>query len=116
MDNQKLDALYHVLSDATRRAVVERLTRGPASVSELAEPHDIALPTFLKHLKVLEKSGLVRSEKAGRIRTCHIEAAPLRAAEDWLAAQRRLWEGRLDRLQVLAERLEAEAGTEGDQP
>ena len=107
MDNQlDLDHIYHAMSDATRRAVVARLATGPATVSELAAPHDIALPTFLKHLKVLEKSWLVRSEKKGRVRTCHIEAAPLREAEDWLARQRRLWEGRLDRMAALAEAME----------
>jgi DNA-binding transcriptional ArsR family regulator len=106
MDNQQLDSLYHAMSDGTRRAVVERLAQGPATVSQLAAPHDIALPTFLKHLKVLEKSGLVRSEKKGRVRTCHIEAAPLARAERWLAHQRRLWEGRLDRMAALAESIE----------
>lgn len=102
-----LDSIYHAMADSTRRAVVARLTRGPATVSELAEPHDIALPTLLKHLKVLEKSGLVRSVKKGRVRTCHIEAIPLQQAEDWLAEQRRQWEGRIDRLAALAEALEA---------
>lgn len=107
MDNQTdLDSIYHAMADTTRRAVVARLTRGPATVSELAEPHDIALPTFLKHLKVLEKAGLVRSVKRGRVRTCHIEAAPMEQAEDWLAKQRRLWEGRIDRLAALAETIE----------
>lgn len=107
MDNQ-LDTFFGAISDPTRRAVIERLTRGPATVSDLHAPHDIALPTFLKHLKKLEAAGLVRSEKAGRVRTVHIEAAPLKVAEDWLGRQRRLWEGRLDRLGALAERLDRE--------
>lgn len=104
----RLDAVFHAMADPTRRAVVERLMRGPASVSDLAAPHGIALPTFLKHLKVLEASGLVRSEKTGRIRTCHIEAAPIAAAEDWLSRQRRVWDQRLDRLDALVNRLEEE--------
>ena len=105
MANQ-LDQLFAAMSDPTRRAVVERLTRGPAPVSELHNPHDIALPTFLKHLSRLEAAGLVRSEKRGRVRTVHLEALPLRAAEDWLSSQRALWEGRLDRLQAMAEEIE----------
>ena len=96
------------MSDPTRRAVIERLVRGPAAVTELHSPHDMALPTFMKHLKVLEAAGLVRSEKSGRVRTVHIEAAPLKAAETWLQAQRQIWEGRLDRLQFLAEQIDQE--------
>ena len=103
-----LDAFFHAMADPTRRAVVERLTRGPATVSDLAAPHGIALPTFLKHLRVLEDSGLVRSEKKGRVRTCHFEAAPITAAEDWLSRQRRVWDARLDRLDALVRRLEEE--------
>ena len=107
MDNQ-LNDFFGALADPTRRAVIERLTAGPAPVTELAAPHDMALPTFLKHLKKLEAAGLVRSEKAGRVRTVHIEAAPLRAAEDWLSRQRSMWEGRLDRLSGLAEQISQE--------
>ncbi len=100
-----LDSFFAAMADPTRRAVIERLTRGPAAVGELHAPHDIALPTFLRHLKVLEASGLVRSEKRGRVRTVHIEAAPLAAAERWLARQRALWEARLDRLETVLERM-----------
>jgi len=97
------------MADPTRRAVIERLvTGGPAAVSDLHAPHDIALPTFLRHLKVLERSGLVRSEKTGRVRTVHLEAVPLAEAEGWLHQQRRIWDGRLDRLAQLAETLERE--------
>lgn len=103
-----LDNFFAAMSDPTRRAVIERLVTGPAAVSELHAPHDMALPSFLKHLKRLEAAGLVRSEKAGRVRTVHLEAAPLAAAEAWLQRQRRVWEGRLDRLQALAEKLERE--------
>lgn len=108
MANQ-LDSFFGALSDPTRRAVIEQLIDGPASVSDLHAPHDIALPTFLRHLKVLEAAGLVASHKSGRVRTVYIEAAPLAEAESWLARQRRLWQGRLDRLDALAERLERTA-------
>ena len=102
-----LDRFFAAMSDPTRRAVVERLVaRGPQPVSRLHEGHDMALPTFLRHLKVLEASGLVRSEKSGRVRTVHVEAAPLAEAEDWLKRQRRLWEGRLDRLDALVRDME----------
>ena len=101
-----LASFFSALSDPPRRAVIERLTTGPAPGSELHAPHDMALPTFMKHLAKLEAAGLVRSEKKGRVRTVHIEAAPLAQAEDWLSRQRRLWEGRLDRLQAIAERRE----------
>lgn len=101
-----MNDFFAALADPTRRAVIERLAEGPAPVSELHEPHDIALPTFLKHLRKLEEAGLVRSEKKGRVRTVHIEAAPLAEAEDWLRRQRRIWEGRLDRLSALAEEME----------
>lgn len=106
MANQHLDLVFSTLSDATRRAVVERLVSGPASVTELAAPHDMALPTFMRHLKVLESAGLVRSVKKGRVRTCHIEAAPLIEVQGWLAWQRQVWEQRLDRLDALAHSLE----------
>lgn len=101
-----LDIVFSAMADPTRRAVIERLLDGPASVSDLHAPHDMALPSFLKHLAKLESAGLVTSRKTGRTRILHIEAAPLAIAEDWLARQRRSWEGRLDRLQALAETLE----------
>ncbi len=104
-----LDALFSAFSDPTRRAVIERLTAGPAPVSELHAPHDLALPSFLKHLGKLEAAGLVRSEKVGRVRMVHIEALPLAEAEAWLNRQRRLWEGRLDRLAALAEQIEKDS-------
>ena len=94
-----LDRTFHALSDPTRRAMVQRLARGPASVSELARPLTISLPAVLQHLQMLEASGLVRSEKKGRVRTCRIEPGALKSAEGWIAEQRALWEGRLDRLE-----------------
>ena len=93
-----LDRVFQALADETRRSMVERLVRGPASVKELARPLAMSLPAVMQHLQVLEAAGLVRSEKAGRVRTCQIEPAALRTAEDWIARQRSAWERRLDRL------------------
>jgi DNA-binding transcriptional ArsR family regulator len=90
--------VFQALADPTRRAVVERLTRGPASVTDLARPFGMALPSFTQHLGVLERCGLVRSHKQGRIRTYALEPRPLAAAGDWLNRQRSTWEQRLDQL------------------
>ena len=87
-----LDNFYAALSDPTRRAVIEQLAAGPATVSSLAAPHDMTMPSFLRHLQVLEKAGLVRSTKKGRVRTCRLETAPLVEAQGWLAWQRAIWE------------------------
>jgi DNA-binding transcriptional ArsR family regulator len=95
-----LDLVFQALADPTRRAIVDRLSRGPASVSELAKPLTISLSAVVQHLGVLEASGIVRSEKTGRVRTCRIEPAALRTAEDWISARRARWERRLDRLAV----------------
>lgn len=95
---QELDSIFQALADPTRRALLERLTRGPASVSALAEPFPISLPAVLQHLQVLEASGLVRTEKVGRVRTCWIEPQSLRRAEQWISERRTTWERRLDRL------------------
>ncbi len=91
-----IDGIFRALSDPTRRRVVERLNRSPASVSELAQPFDMALPSFIEHLKILEGCGLVRSQKFGRIRTYQLAPEPLKLAENWLTEQRTLWERRLD--------------------
>jgi DNA-binding transcriptional ArsR family regulator len=96
-----LDRVFHALADPTRRLMVERLTRGPASVSELAKPLTLTLPAVVQHLQVLESSGLVTSEKTGRVRTCRLETATLRTAEQWLAARRTTWERKFDRLAAL---------------
>lgn len=93
-----VDGIFRALSDPTRRDVLARLSARAASVSELAAPYKIALPSFLEHLKVLERSGLVRSHKAGRVRTYELAPEQLKVAEDWLGRQRRLWERRLDQL------------------
>ncbi|WP_226780285.1 ArsR/SmtB family transcription factor [Oceaniglobus trochenteri] len=107
MDNN-LNDIFSALADPTRRAVIERLTTGPAPVSELHLGHDMAMPSFLKHLGKLESAGLIHTAKAGRVRTVHLEAAPIARAVDWLTHHRTLWEGRLDRLSALAEHLEKE--------
>lgn len=95
---ESLDLVFRALGDRTRRALVERLVRGPASVSELAEPLTMSLAAVVQHLQVLETAGIVRSEKVGRVRTCRIEPEALRAGEHWLGRQRTTWESRLDRL------------------
>lgn len=97
MPNQtSLDQVFRALADPTRRGVIERLAGGPTPVSELAAPFDMALPSFLQHLGVLESSGLVRSDKEGRVRTVRLEPRALDAAEHWMTSQRRLWKSRLD--------------------
>jgi DNA-binding transcriptional ArsR family regulator len=100
MTNQqsRLNDTFHALADPTRRAVLATLSSGPATVSDLAQPFDMALPTFLQHLKVLEQCGLVRSKKVGRVRTCQIRPKLLTEAEDWIGTQRNLWTRRLDQL------------------
>jgi len=94
----QLDRVFHALADPTRRTVLQRLSAGTAPVSELARPFQMALPSFLQHLKVLEGCGLVRSRKAGRVRTYQITPRPLKAAEGWIAGQRLMWERRLAQL------------------
>lgn len=103
MVNQKpsLDGVFHALSDPTRRALVARLVEGEASVSALAAPLAMSLPAVMQHLQVLEAAGLVTTQKVGRVRTCRMEPAVLRAAEDWLSGHRRFWERRLDLLGAL---------------
>jgi DNA-binding transcriptional ArsR family regulator len=91
------DDVFHALSNSTRRKVLERLSVGPATVSELAAPFDMKLPSFVQHLSVLEQSRLVKSKKRGRVRTYEIAPERLKVAEDWLVEQRRLWEARFDR-------------------
>jgi DNA-binding transcriptional ArsR family regulator len=100
MPNQQvqLDRVFRALGDPTRRAVLSRLSAGPAPVTELARPFAMALPSFTQHLTVLEQCGLVRSRKVGRVRTYRLVPQPLKAAERWMAQQRTLWQGRLDQL------------------
>jgi DNA-binding transcriptional ArsR family regulator len=93
-----VDRVFHALGDPTRRAIIEKLSEGPVSVSRLAKPLDITLAAVVQHLQVLEKSGLVRTEKVGRVRTCRVEPKGLTVAERWIADRRSLWEARFDRL------------------
>lgn len=108
-----LDLMFQALADPGRRSMLERLTRGPASVTELAKPLAMSLPAVVQHLQVLVASGLVRTEKVGRVRTCQLEPVALRSAEQWIADRRVVWERRLDRL---GDYLAATAGedAEGD--
>lgn len=102
--NNYLNNLFGALSDPTRRAVVERLCKGPATVSTLFENHEMAMPTFMKHLSKLETAGLVKSQKKGRVRTLHIEAMPLIKIQNWISEHQAIWDARLDALTQLTER------------
>ncbi|HYL61134.1 MAG TPA: metalloregulator ArsR/SmtB family transcription factor [Candidatus Methylomirabilis sp.] len=98
MQSAAVDRVFHALGDPTRRAIVERLSQGPASVSRLAQPLDITLAAVVQHLQILEASGLVQTEKIGRVRTCRIEPKGLSVVERWVSERRSLWERRFDRL------------------
>ena len=105
-----IDRVFHALGDPSRRAILEKLSEGPISVSRLAEPLDITLAAVIQHLQVLEDSGLVQTEKVGRVRTCHMEAAGLNVAQQWIGDRRSVWEKRFDRLgDLLAEPDKGEA-------
>jgi DNA-binding transcriptional ArsR family regulator len=108
-----LDRLFHALADPARRAMIDRLSRGPAPVSELARPLPMSLPSVMQHLGVLEAAGLVRTEKSGRVRTCAIEPQALSQAEQWITARRIEWEHRLDRLGEYLKTLENEGDRNG---
>ncbi|MFA5949039.1 MAG: metalloregulator ArsR/SmtB family transcription factor [Hyphomicrobium sp.] len=99
----RLNDLFQALADPTRRAVLGRLGKGPASISELAKPFDMALPSFMKHIHILESSGWIVTRKDGRVRTCVIEKKAFAAADAWLAQQRSIWEARFDRFDALLE-------------
>ena len=101
LNNASVDGVFYALAEPMRRALVERLTAGPMSVSELAQPFGVTLAAIVQHLQVLEESGIVRSEKLGRVRTCRLDPGGLKVAEGWIAERRRLWERRLDRLDEL---------------
>jgi DNA-binding transcriptional ArsR family regulator len=96
---KSLDGIFQALADPTRRAVIARLGRGPASVGDLAQPFAMALPSFMKHIHLLEDTGLIRTHKSGRVRTCEIEKARFAEIDGWLSEQRAVWEGRTDRLE-----------------
>lgn len=105
--------VFHALGDPTRRAIVERLSRGSLSVSALAKPLDITLAAVVQHLQVLEDSGIVRTEKIGRVRSCHLEPAGLRIAERWLSERRGMWERHFDRLGEILDGPQAEKPSTG---
>jgi DNA-binding transcriptional ArsR family regulator len=98
--SQEISRVFQALADPTRRAVVERLARGPASTTELARPFDMALPSFAQHLAMLEQCGLVRSQKEGRVRCFELAPKPLATAEGWIAEQHAIWNQRLDQMQA----------------
>lgn len=108
MDNlsSRLDHVFGALADPTRRAILARLGQGEASVGELARPFAMALPSLMKHIRVLEAGGLVESEKSGRVRTCRLKPAAMTHAERWLGEQRAVWEARLDRLEAYVATIE----------
>jgi DNA-binding transcriptional ArsR family regulator len=114
MDNlsSSLDLVFGALADPTRRAVLQRLGQGDASIGELAQPFDMALPSLMKHVRVLEAVGLVESHKSGRVRTCRLKPAAMGDAERWLADHRAAWEARLDRLEAYVKTIEATPGGE----
>lgn len=105
----QLTDVFYALADPTRRAIVGALGQGPASVSALFEPFAMALPSFMKHLSVLERSGVIRSSKLGRVRTCELRPQALGEAEQWMAQQRATWEARSDRMAAFAEQLHQES-------
>ncbi|MGZ3181819.1 MAG: ArsR/SmtB family transcription factor [Telluria sp.] len=111
MHSAGADAVFYALSNATRRAVLEQLSRGPATVSDLAAPFEMKLPSFVQHLSVLEQSALVRSTKQGRVRTYEIVPEQFAVAEDWLSQQRAMWEARLDRFDAYVMQLKKKDST-----
>jgi DNA-binding transcriptional ArsR family regulator len=114
--SRQLDLAFHALADATRRGMLDRLSQGPASVSELAKPYDMSLAAIHQHVQVLEESGLVVTEKRGRTRECRISAEAVQRVENWLSERRQLWENRFDRLGQLLESGETSGDIKGDAP
>ena len=110
-----LDRVFHSLSDATRRAVIAQLANGPASIGDLAQRHRMALPSFMKHVRVLEESEIVVSRKTGRVRICELSPGALAAAQNWLEQERLIWEGRLNRLDAFVETLAEKENSDGHQ-
>jgi DNA-binding transcriptional ArsR family regulator len=106
--SEQLNGIFQALADPTRRAVLARLGQGPASIGDLAQPFDMALPSFMKHIHCLEGSGLIQTRKQGRVRTCVIEKQQFAVVDAWLSAQRALWEGRTDRLEQFVVKAQAE--------
>ncbi len=108
-----LDLVFHSLADGTRRAVITQLAGGPASVGELAQRHSMALPSFMKHVRVLEASKIVVSRKMGRVRMCELRLSPLALAQTWIENERRMWSTRLNQLDAFVETLAEREKTDG---
>lgn len=115
-DAERLDAVFHALADSTRRSMLRRLADGPHSISELAAPHAMTFAAVSKHLRVMERAGLVRREVQGRRHVCRLEPTAMQQAEDWIARQRAIWEGRLDRLDAYLLALHARQQEEAAAP
>ena len=107
-----LDRVFHSLADGTRRAVIGQLAYGPASIGDLAQRHRMALPSFMKHIRVLEASEIVVSRKVGRVRMCRLRPEALASAQGWIEQERRIWQARLDRLDSFVEALTAKENTD----
>lgn len=116
MSPDRLNLVFSALADPTRRAILGRLARGTTSVTELAEPHDMSLPAISKHLRVLERSGLIERGREAQWRPCRIKATPLKEAVDWMEQYRRHWEESFDRLEDLLKELQARPATPGAKP
>ena len=114
MTNDQLSLIFGALADPTRRAILERLTEGEAMVSELAEPFEMSLPAISRHLKVLERAGLITRGRDAQWRPCRLEAAPLKDIDDWMSAYRRFWDERFDRLDEYLQELQKEGNTDVD--
>jgi DNA-binding transcriptional ArsR family regulator len=110
LNQSRVDQVFHAFADPTRRKLIEQLSQGPASASDLARPLGITLAAVVQHLQILERSGIVRTQKIGRVRTCQIEPEGLKIAADWIAERRSLWERRLDRLGDLLAEQDQQAG------
>jgi DNA-binding transcriptional ArsR family regulator len=109
-----LDRVFHSLADGTRRAVIAQLANGPASIGDLAQGHRMALPSFMKHIRVLEASKIVVSRKKGRVRMCELRPGKLAPAQSWLEKERCIWEARLDQLDSFVEKLAEKENSDGD--
>lgn len=112
MDERSLDMVFGALSDRTRRAILLRLAEGPSNVTDLAKPFDMSLPAISKHLKVLEKTGLLNRDRDGRVHRCSLQPKPMDEASDWIGETRRFWQGRLDRLEQYLLQREKQGGTD----
>ena len=111
-----LDAIFGALADPTRRSILDRLAQGESSVTELAQPFNVSLPAISKHLRVLERAGLLTQEKDGRVRRCRLDAVPMKNASDWIARYRRFWENQLDSLGDYLDQLQRDQSQEEDNP